>query len=173
MLIAAASSVLALAATPVAAQEATSPTFYGNLGYSIVDGASDVTLGAATARVGGRFHRYFGVEAEGALGVDSDKSTVAGVPVKVKLKHSIAGYAVGFLPVSPNFDLFIRGGYGSSKLSASALGVTVSDSDDSWNYGLGGQYSFDGKNGVRADYTRHDFDGSHANVWSVSYVRNF
>ena len=38
-----------------------------------------------------------------------------------------------------------------------------------------GQYSFDGKNGVRLDYTREQFQdkGGDANVWAVSYVRKF
>jgi hypothetical protein len=173
MILAAAASALAFTATQAAAQEASYPAVYGNLGYSFVDGGSNITLGAVNARVGGRLHKYFGVEGEGALGVDSDTTTVSGVPVKVKLKHSFAAYAVGFLPLAPNFDVFVRGGYGSIKLSASALGATVSDSDDSWNYGAGGQYLFDGKNGVRVDFTRHDYGGGHANVWSAAYVRNF
>ena len=60
-------------------------------------------------------------------------------------------------------------------LLVSAAGTSASDDGDSWNYGVGGQYSFDGKNGVRADYTRHDFKDSstNADVWSVAYVRKF
>ena len=57
----------------------------------------------------------------------------------------------------------------------SAAGTSASDDGESWNYGVGGQYFFDDKNGVRADYTRHDFKDSStdANTWSVSYVRKF
>jgi hypothetical protein len=34
---------------------------------------------------------------------------------------------------------------------------------------------FDAKNGLRADYTREEFQdkGGDANVWAVSYVRKF
>lgn len=169
-----AASAMALAAVPAAAQTF-APTYYGTLGYAFINGDGDVNLGAVTARVGARFHRYFGAEVEGAIGVDSDRSVVSGVTVRTELKHSFAGYGVAYLPLSPKLDLFVRGGYGGSKVRASALGVSLSDSEDSWNYGVGAQYLFDERNGVRADYTRHDFGNGHgtADVWGVSYVRKF
>jgi len=36
-----------------------------------------------------------------------------------------------------------------------------------------GQYFFHGKNGVRLDYTRHDFDENKVDARSVGYVRRF
>lgn len=169
---AAVASVAALTAMPAAAQ--TVPSFYGNLGYSVVDG-DDATLGALGGRVGARLHNNFGVEGELAFGVDGDSTRVGAVDVKTDLKHSLAAYGVGFLPVNEQFELLARVGYGTTKIRAKAAGVSVSDSDESWNYGVGAQYSFDGLNGVRGDYTRHDFGngGSDADVWSVSYVRKF
>jgi hypothetical protein len=47
------------------------------------------------------------------------------------------------------------------------------------NYGAGAQYMFDGRNGVRFDYTRRDFQASgfdnpkDTNTYSVSFVRRF
>ena len=40
---------------------------------------------------------------------------------------------------------------------------------------LGGQYFLDDKNGVRLDYTHHDFMKSEdtADVWAVAYTRKF
>jgi hypothetical protein len=169
-----AASAVAAVAMPAAAQTIT-PTYYGALGYSFVDGGTGANFGAVTARLGARLHRYFGAEAEGALGVDGDNTTVAGVNVRTKLKHSVAAYAVAFLPVTPQFEFFVRGGYGSSRVRASTPTASASDSEDSWNYGGGGQYLFDAKNGVRAEYTRHDFGNGlgGADVWSASYVRKF
>ena len=171
---AAAASAVALTALPASAQSLSEPGFYGNLGYTFVDG-DGANLGALTGRLGARVHQYFGAEAELGVGVDGDTTTIGNVNVKTKLKHSVAGYAVGFLPVQPNADLFIRGGYGSTRLRASAPGVSVSDSEESWNYGAGGQYFFDANNGVRAEYTRHDFNhtAGSADAWAVSYVRKF
>jgi outer membrane immunogenic protein len=167
-------STAVFAALPAAAQTEALPSFYGNLGYTFVDGDGG-NLGAITGRLGARFHKYIGAEAEAGIGVDSDRQTVGAATIRTKLKHSFAGYAVAYLPVTPQFELFARGGYGTTRLNVKASGLSVSGSDESWNYGAGGQYLFDGKNGVRAEYTRYDFGDSagHANTWSVSYVRKF
>jgi opacity protein-like surface antigen len=165
-------AAVALTALPAAAQ--TVPSFYGNLGYSAVD-SDDVTLGAITGRLGARFHQNFGVEGEAAFGVDDDSFRVGTVNAKAKLKHEFAAYGVGFLPINEKFELLARLGYGTSKVRVSTPAASASDSDESWNYGVGAQYLFDGVNGVRADYTRHDFGsgGNDADVWAVSYVRKF
>lgn len=176
VLAAAASATVALMAAPAAAQSlAFAPTtFYGTLGYAHIDD-DGVNLEAATARLGARFGQNFGVEAEGAIGVDGYTQTIGATTASVKLDHSLAAYAVGYLPLSPKFDLMVRGGYGTSQATVKSAGVSIDDDNDSWNYGVGGQYSFDGVNGVRAEYTRYDFTnaGGAADVWSVSYVRKF
>lgn len=169
---AAVAAAAALTAMPAAAQDA--PAFYGNLGYTGIDGDGG-TLGAVGGRLGYKFHPNFGVEGELGFGVKDDSTNVAGVEVKNELKHSAAVYGVGFVPLTENFELLARVGYGSSKTKASGAGVSAEDSNESWNYGVGAQYSFDGYNGIRGDYTRHDFrdGGGDANAWSVSYVRKF
>lgn len=165
-----AAAALTFVAAPAFAQTFSPTTFYGNLGYSHVDG-DGVDLGAISARLGARLGQYVGVEAEGGLGVNDD--TVGGA--KVDLKHSVAGYVVGFAPLTPKIDLIGRVGYGTTRLGAEAGGVTVKDNQDSWNYGVGGQYFFDAANGLRAEWTRFDFtnDAGKADVWSVHYVRKF
>jgi hypothetical protein len=82
-----------------------------------------------------------------------------------------AVYGVGYAPMSENFDLI----GGTSKTEASASGFKASRTDESWNYGVGAQYSFDGANGIRVDWTRHDFNGNacRADEYTVSYVRKF
>ena len=167
-------SAAALTALPAAAQTVSAPAFYGNLGYSAVD-SDDATLGVIGGRLGARLHPNFGVEGELGFGIDGDSTRVGTTNVKTNLEYTVAAYGVGFLPINENFELLARVGYGTTKLEAKAAGVKVSDRDESWNYGVGAQYSFDGLNGVRGDYTRHDFGngGGDADVWSVSYVRKF
>ena len=176
---AALATLLPAAASAQAAANTGSPfsgtTFYGTLGYD--DTSLDhVNLGAIQGRLGARFGQYFGVEGELSGGVVSDKVNVGGTDVKVKLDSQEALYGVGFLPISPNFDLLARVGYGHTEGTGSVAGVSATARGDSWNYGVGGQYTFDGKNGIRVDYTRESFQ-SHgsddANVWSVAYVRKF
>jgi len=173
---AAATAIAALSPAIASAQTATSgTTFYGTLGYADTD-LDNVNLGAIQGRLGARFGQYFGVEGEVSGGVKSDKVDVGGTDVKVKLDHQEAIYGVGFLSLSPNFDLLARVGYGHTQGSGSVSGVSATAKGDSWNYGVGGQYTFDGVNGIRVDYTREAFQ-SHsaddANVWSVAYVRKF
>jgi hypothetical protein len=150
-------------------------TFYGTLGYAGTN-LDNLDLGAIQGRVGARFGQYFGVEGEVSGGVKDDHVNVGGTDVKVKLDSQEAIYGVGFLPITPNFDLLARVGYGHTQGSGSIAGASTTVKGDSWNFGAGGQYSFDGVNGVRVDYTREEFqrsEGQDANVWSVAYVRKF
>jgi hypothetical protein len=171
-----AASALSLIAAPAFAQSLTSPAVYGSAGYTWFDG-DEASLGAITARVGAKLHRYAGVEIEGSVGIDDDSFTASvNGPGKYELKHDVAAYAVGFLPVTEKIDLFARLGYGTTKVKANVAGVRSRQDGDSVNYGLGASYFIDGANGVRADWTRRDFTGGHAgaaDTWAVSYVRRF
>jgi outer membrane immunogenic protein len=155
---------------------ATAPTgVYGTLGYA--DAHSDgIDLGVLEGRLGYRIMPYAGIEGEAAFGVKNDDVTAAGVTGRAKLDHEVAIYGVGFLPLSDKADLLARVGYGNTKVKVSALGQSASEDGDSWNFGVGGQYHFDGKNGVRLDYTRQEFtkdEAGHADVYSIAYTRRF
>jgi hypothetical protein len=171
-LITAAGVALIAAAAPGLAQAQTA--VYGGIGYAHTD-VEGADLGAIQGRLGAKFTPNLGIEGELAGGVADDTVTVLGAPVNVELKHQAAVYGVGFLPVAPNIDLIARVGYGTSKVKASSGGVAASADGESFNYGVGAQWFADEKNGVRADYTRHDFtdDGGEADVWSLGYVRKF
>ncbi len=162
-------------AAPLMAQAQNSTEVYGSLNYGQTR-THGVDTGAIQGRVGTRFTPYFGVEAEAAGGVDDDKTYTPTGPATVKMEHQVAGYAVGYLPVTPNLDLLARAGYGTTKFKASNPSASEFDgSHDSWNYGIGAQYKFDDKNGIRADYTRSDYTKSdlNSNTVSVGYVRKF
>jgi len=164
----------ALTALPAAAQTVSAPAFYGNLGYSAVD-SDDVTLGVIGGRLGARLHPNFGVEGELGFGIDGDSTRVGTTNVKTNLEYTVAAYGVGFLPINDKFDLLARVGYGTTKLRVKAAGLSASDSAESVNFGVGAQHHFDGVNGIRADFTRQEFnhDQGHANVWTVGYSRRF
>jgi len=178
-LIAAASLAAIATVVPAAAMAqdtaaATNTGAYVNLNVGAVD-ADNIDPKVIGGRVGYRFNNWVGVEGELATGLKSDKDTVAGVDVSYKLKHSADAYLVGFAPIAPNTDLIARIGYGTSKIRAKAAGVSASDSEDSFNFGVGAQHHFDGVNGVRVDYTRKEFGNGapDANVWTVGYSRRF
>jgi len=184
---AAAAALLPAAALAQTATATNSTGFYGTLGY-LGQSTQGVDLGAIQGRLGYRFLPWLGIEGEGAFGVKDEKSsqTLNGVTVdtKVRLRDQEAIYGVGFLPLGDQFELFGRVGYGheGAKVSASALGgggpVTAIQkvAGDSWNFGGGGQWFWDAKNGIRADYTRYEFtprNSGHADTWALSYVRKF
>lgn len=177
-LIAAASLAAIATIVPAAAQAqdaaASNAGTYVNLNLGLMD-ADSADLKVLQGRLGYRFNDYVGVEGELATGLKSDTDTISGVDVNTKLKHEAAAYVVGFLPVAPNTDLLARAGYGTTKLRAKALGVSASDSAESFNFGVGAQHHFDGANGVRVDFTRQEFTNSKAdaNVWTVGYSRKF
>jgi hypothetical protein len=174
-------TVAALAATAGAAQaQITQPSLYGSLGY---ERKTDSDLSAVQFRLGGRFGSYFGVEGEVGLGVDPNTidfpGAVPALQAKNQLRHEGAAYVVGYYPVTPNFDVFARLGYGTTALKRTftvAPNVSVNKfSAESVNYGVGGQYFLDGKNGLRVDYTRQDYNKGIRtdDTWAVGYTRRF
>lgn len=171
---AAGAAALCLTAPAMASAQDAGTQIYGTLGYAHAD-LDEVNLGAIQGRLGARFGSVFGIEGELATGVNDDSVNVLGTNVDVELEHQAAIYGTANFPVAPNVDVFARVGYGTNKIKASGPGATASGSEESWNYGVGGQYFFDGVNGVRADYTRFDFEdsGQDADVWSIAYVRKF
>lgn len=176
-LIVAASAAAMACVLPAMAQAQVAPGgLYGSLGYAHTD--TDIgDLGGVQGRVGWRMNDWLGVEGELATGIKGDEVDLgAGVTADVDLEHQAALYAVGFAPLSANTDLIARIGYGTSKIEASAAGTSVSEDGESWNFGLGAQHHLDGVNGVRVDWTRHEFTGDgagKADVWSIAYTRRF
>jgi opacity protein-like surface antigen len=189
--ITASAAVLAAAVPAIAAAQPAGPVqgAYGTIGYADTHG-DGVDLGTIQGRLGWRFNEWLGVEGELAGGVkDDDVSATFGtttVTGKAKIDHQEAIYGVGFLPLSPTWEVLGRVGYGHTEGKVSdvrvsgpggAIGVpSASESGDSWNFGVGAQYHWDGKNGIRADYTREEFTGSgsdHGDVWSIAYSRKF
>jgi outer membrane immunogenic protein len=161
LMITVATAALAVTAVPAVSQ---AQEVYGTVGYANVD-ADGPTLGALQGRLGYKFNPYVGIEGEAAFGIRDDTVGV----VDVELKHEVGAFVVGFLPVSPKADLFARVGYSSTSFDTSLGDVD----DDGAAWGFGGQYHFTDKDGVRLDWTRHDYDGGNADVWAVAYTRKF
>jgi hypothetical protein len=173
----AAAAALSLAGTAQA--QVGKPDLYGSLGYAKKE---DSNLEAGQVRLGARFSPYLGVEGEFALGTEPNTITFPSVPplvLKNQLRHELAVYGVGFYPVTPNFDVLARVGYGNTWLRrtfATPPVVSVNKFDaDSLNLGVGAQYLFDGKNGVRIDYLRQNYGKGlkDENGWAVAFTRRF
>jgi outer membrane immunogenic protein len=152
-------------AVPAQAQET---GVYGTAGYTHYD-ADDVSLGGVTGRLGYRFHPNFAVEGEASIGVNDD--TIGGATVE--LDHAVGVFGVGVVPVTPDFEVFGRVGYGQVKASASVPGVSVSADDDGFAFGAGAQYMLTPKFGLRGDYTRLEGEDDGIDTLSASAVVKF
>lgn len=165
-----------LAATPVMAQSGEPSRFYGAIGYGQLSGSA-YDFDVATARLGARLNRYFGVEGEASLGLSEESFDVSigGASGTIEHRYDAAAYAVGFLPLNDRLELFARVGYGTSEVKASDPSVVIRGDGESLNYGVGASYFLQGNNGVRADWTRRDLsdDGGDVDVWTLSFIRRF
>jgi hypothetical protein len=173
---------LLIAASALAVGLCAAPAFAADYGVRVPDGPyvgagwagvtdSSNTLNAIQGRLGYRFMNYFGVEGEAAFGVGD---TGIGSGLNAHLNHELGAYAVGYLPVNPDFDLFARAGWSQDDVTVSGGSSSLSGTADGFSWGAGGQYFWDGQNGVRADWTRQDFNhGGDLDVWGVSYTRRF
>ena len=153
--LAAASMLVAPAFMSAQAQQS---NVYVSGGYTQFDGDGGADLGAVTARVGVGLTPNFAIEGEGSVGVKGDSGT--------DLDSEFGAFVVGKLPLSPSFDLFAR--VGASRIETSPGG-----SDDGLAYGAGGTFNLTPVDGIRADWTRHDYDAGDADAYSLSYVRKF
>jgi hypothetical protein len=175
VLIAAAAAAAALVALPAAAQDTwnwSNPSWYGTLGWAWHD-ADEASVSTIQGRVGARFHPNFGVEGELGFGIDDD-SIAPGIDAKISDEEAI--YAIGFLPINPNLDLFARVGWGRTGFDVDCHGPCgggFDDDDSGVRFGGGAQWFWDGQNGVRGEYTREENDNTDADTWSISYVRKF
>lgn len=146
----------AVAALGVAGAASAQPGVYGNLGYTYLD-ADGVNLGAVGARVGVDFMEFLGAEAEFAVGIDDDSG--------VELDNEWGVFVRGRLPLGESFEAFARVGYADAEVTGATL-------DGGAAYGAGAQWMFAGPNGVRAEYTRYDFD-TDIDAFGIAYVRKF
>ena len=170
-----ATAALTLLATPTMAQSFGAPQLQGSIGYTQLE-ADGVELGAITGRLNAKVSRFIGFEGEASVGVKDEDVSFGGLDGTLEHEYDAAAYVVGTLPISPNFEVFGRVGYGTTSIKTDVAGFSASEDGESVNYGAGANYFFDGRNGVRADWTRRDFqedDGGELDTYGLSYVRRF
>lgn len=171
----AAAVMVAAAATPAAADVVNSTGPYVNVGgtwFNAEEGDVDVT--GVTGRFGYRFTPNFGLEGEASFGIDGDTADFLGTPVDVDLDDQFGVYAVGFLPISNNFELLGRVGYATIDAQGTFGGFSAGVDDDGLAAGIGAQWAFTRNFGIRGEYTRYvadDNDG--VNAWTLSGVWAF
>ncbi len=151
-------AAVALAIPAFAPAHAQLANVYLNGGYTHFSGDGGAELGALTGRLGVGFGQHFAVEGEASLGVVDDGG--------LELDNELGIFGVGKLPVAPNFDVFARIGF--ARIETSPGG-----SEDGVAYGVGGEFHLTDRDGIRGDWTRHDYDAGDVDAFAISYVRRF
>lgn len=174
--IAASAVVFTVLPAAALAQNYDDPRGYAAIGYGRVE-TEQADLGVVTGVAGWKLLPYLGVEAQASVGVEDEgfDFSIGGSSGAIELKHDVAAYAVGFLPIGDRIELFARVGYGTTAIESTEPSVSVLGDGESFNYGAGASVFLTSHDGLRADWTRREFqdEGGQADTWSVSYIRRF
>ncbi len=113
------------------------------------------------AFAGYRFHKNFAVELD-YLDYGDPDDNILGIDIEIKDLYAVALYGVGILPLSDQFELFVKlgGAYWDGKAKATVMGLSASSSEDGTElaYGLGASFAFTEKFAVRVEYEEIDVD---------------
>lgn len=132
-----------------------------------------------SAKAGYNFTEFFGVEAQGGLGVIDDKETIGATTVKGGIDYYMSGFVTGRIPASEQFELIGRVGYYFGEIGGSVGNTSVDVDVDGFAAGIGGQFNLgaDRKSAIRAEYTYLDVDTAGASgggdLYTVSFIRKF
>ena len=171
LIIIVAASALALSGAAVTANAQDVGRAYGSIGVTGTDNhKTDTNLNGVNLRLGTKLNKYFGVEGEAAFGTNHD-TTSAG---EYKLTNKWGAYGVGYVPVSPSFDLIGRVGVSDTNLKAPAAAGKL-EQGTALDYGVGAQYHINSGYALRADVTRSEFqhDKGQATTTTVNLVKKF
>ena len=165
---------IALASAAIAGFASTASAQDGNAYINIGVDAVEFDAYTLSGKVGYKFTDMFAVEGQAAIGIIDDKETIRGIEAKAGVDSSFGVFGVIRIPTAEGLNLFGRAGYHFTQVSASAGAAELSADVDGFAIGAGSEYSWDGVNGVRLEYTYLDGDGDGgSDVVSLSYVRNF
>lgn len=185
-------SVLAIAASVASAQEGIS--FYGEAGYTFgeveIADADSANVGLLGVTLGANVHEYLAVEVMFAGGVaddDIDLSLDDGWiegEANIEVKNTYGVFLKPKVNLTEELEIFAKIGWVQSELSLDAdlvdyyweesYSISESDSDDSFAYAVGAQYSFLPNAYVSASYVSlYDDDDVELSGWNLSVGMKF
>lgn len=141
-------------------------------GYELAD-YGGIQLDTITLRGRYLFTDRFGLEGQMAFGIDNSTVDFGALGVAdVELDYSFAAYGVYTYPLSDTLSLFGRAGYITTELGTGATGYSLPEDDGAFSAGLGAEWFFNQRDGLRFDYSWADYD-EEARYYGISYVRRF
>lgn len=149
-----AATVSLIVLAPVAAAQESAPYIDAGVQYLTTDAlGSTIDITTVNARLGYDFSRHFGVELEGATGIDTWSEGIA----EISLDYAVAGYGRLKAPLSRSAEVYGKIGYSLSQFDAQNT-LLVLDDEQSLVFGTGVTFLVAGNTGVRLDYSRYTSD---------------
>ncbi|MFQ3787531.1 porin family protein [Halomonas sp. A29] len=177
--VAVAAAVALLSSTTVLADVKAGSTYAGGqfswLNYDESGISTDLEPTAAIGRFGHFIVDHFAIEARAGTGISDDTITIAGIDIEGELDHMFGVYGVGYLPLGASpVSLYGLVGFTRAKatLSAPAFGISESDSDSGFSYGVGIQGHFTPHLSVNLEYTSY-LDKSDYELTSLGLGLNY
>ena len=184
--IATASALLSMSAGIAQAQDS---GFYGAIGAT----SYDFDFYGVEGKLGYNINEFFAIEGQAGTGLIDNEEELGGFEFETNIDYNVGLFGVVRAPLGQNFEVFARGGYHATELSTEIEfdddddngldddddEITETISADGFAYGGGIQYFFNGRDGLRLEYTGYDLgsvngvDAGTADAVSLSYTRKF
>ncbi len=166
-------SVIATGVMALSIGTAFAQNMYGGASYALVNldagsGVSDPKPTVVYGTLGYAINKNFAVEGRLGGGVSDDTITYLGVPDKVKIKNYYGAYLKGIVPLNDTFSVYALAGGSGAKVSASAGGGSISDSQTSGSYGFGASVGTSGNVALTLEWARL-FKDADAFTFGVSF----
>lgn len=104
---------------------------------------------AVALRAGNQFNDHFALEGRFGFGIADDTADIT-----LEVDNFFGVYARGILPLNPQLSIYGIVGYTDGEVTASIPGLSVSDSDDDFSYGIGIEASVAPKVIISGEYMK-------------------
>ena len=116
---------------------------------------------------------YFAIEGEASIVLGEDSVNILGSSADVGLRHAGIFARVNLMESSNTFVPYLRAGWVQGTAEVEVAGVSVSDDDTAFAYGIGGEYRYNEKGSIRLDIGKADFDTVDTTIVSFTNVWRF
>lgn len=158
-------------------------SLYAGLGASRInisgnDGSVDInpdsiTLNTVNAKFGAQLTKHLQAEIRGGLGSKDATVEALGVKVDLKLEHFYGAYIKAGVPDLESFFPYILLGYTEIELEGSSGGVSVSESDNDFSYGVGIDFKLSDRVSINTEFANLYDKTSKWNALTAGIVFNF
>lgn len=153
---------VAATAVALAAVGAQAQGMYGELGYSHLnfeetDTAFSAKVNPSMVRgiVGYELNRNLAVEGMAGIGLQSDDVRVGSARLEGEVDNILGVFVKPKIQLGESVELFGRAGVATTKVSARAGNLSISDRGTSFAYGGGASFALTPRTSITADYMRY------------------